>query len=77
MVIAVLAAASARERPAVVAAGAVVAAPLFVVALWFDMRSLSRHLVPEVVGSVAIASVASPWARWPEAPPGRWPSALG
>lgn len=36
-----------------------VAAPLFVVALWFDMRSLSRHLVPEVVGSVAIASVAA------------------
>ena len=36
-----------------------VATPLFVVALWFDMRSLSRHLIPEVVGSVAVASVAS------------------
>lgn len=36
-----------------------VAAPLFAVALWFDMRSRSRHLVPEIAGSVAIASVAS------------------
>jgi hypothetical protein len=38
---------------------AVIATPLFVLALWFDMRSLSRHLVAEIVGSVAIASVAS------------------
>jgi hypothetical protein len=38
---------------------AAVATPLFVVALWFDMRSLSRHLIPEVAGSVALASVAS------------------
>jgi hypothetical protein len=38
---------------------AVVATPLFVIALWFDMRSLSRHLIPEIVGSVAVASVAS------------------
>ncbi len=37
----------------------VVAAPLFALALWFDMRSLSRHLIPEVVGSVAIAGVAA------------------
>lgn len=36
-----------------------IAAPLFAVALWFDMRSLSRHIVPEVVGSLAIAAVAS------------------
>jgi hypothetical protein len=35
------------------------AAPLFVIALWFDMHSLSRHVVPEIVGSVAIASVAA------------------
>lgn len=35
------------------------AAPLFALALWFDMRSLSRHLVPEVVGSTAVASVAA------------------
>jgi hypothetical protein len=38
---------------------ALIAAPLFALALWFDMRSRSRHLIPEVVGSVAIASVAS------------------
>ncbi len=37
----------------------VVAAPLFALALWFDMRSLSRHLIPEVVGSVAIAGIAA------------------
>ncbi len=37
----------------------VVAAPLFALALWFDIRSLSRHLIPEVVGSVAIAGVAA------------------
>jgi hypothetical protein len=36
-----------------------VAAPLFAVALWFDLRSLSRHLVPEIVGSIAVASVAA------------------
>ena len=36
-----------------------VAAPLFALALWFDMRSLSRNLVPEIVGSVAIAGVAA------------------
>lgn len=38
---------------------AMVAAPLFVVALWFDLHSLSRDLIPEVVGSIAVASVAS------------------
>ncbi len=37
----------------------ILAAPLLALALWFDMRSLSRHLIPEVVGSVAIAGVAA------------------
>ena len=36
-----------------------VATPLFVLAFVFDLRSLSRHLVPEVAGSMAIASVAA------------------
>jgi hypothetical protein len=49
---------------------ALVAAPLFAVALWYDRRSLSRHLVPEIVGSLAVASVATMGARaggtdWP------------
>lgn len=51
-----------------------IAAPLFVVALWFDMRSLSRHLVPEVVGSIAIASVAAMGAL---AGGSTWPVAVG
>lgn len=38
---------------------ALIAAPLFLIALWYDMHSLSRRLVPEIVGSVAIASVAA------------------
>jgi hypothetical protein len=50
------------------------AAPLFVVALWYDMRSLSRHLVPEVVGSIAIASVAAMGAL---AGGATWPVAIG
>ena len=50
------------------------AAPLFGLALWFDMRSLSRHLVPEVVGSVAVASVAAMGAL---AGGATWPLALG
>ena len=37
----------------------VVAAPLFAVAFWFDLRSESRHLVAEIVGSVAVAGVAA------------------
>ena len=36
----------------------VVAGPMFAVALWFDWRSASRQLMPEVVGSLAVASVA-------------------
>ncbi len=36
-----------------------VAAPLVVVELWFDMRSRSRRLVPELAGSVGIASVVA------------------
>jgi YwiC-like protein len=35
------------------------AAPLVGVELWFDMRSRSRRLVPELAGSVGIASVAA------------------
>lgn len=36
-----------------------VAAPLIVVELWFDMRSRSRRLLPELAGTVGIASVAA------------------
>jgi hypothetical protein len=53
---------------------ALVAAPLFLVALWYDMRSLSRHVVPEIVGSVAIASVAALGAL---AGGAAWPLASG
>jgi hypothetical protein len=35
-----------------------VAAPLVAVELWFDMRSRSRRLVPEVCGAVGVAAVA-------------------
>ncbi len=37
----------------------VAAVPLFVVELWFDMRSRSRRLVPELAGTVAIGSIAA------------------
>lgn len=37
----------------------IVAAPLVLLELWFDMRSRSRRLVPELAGSVGIASVAA------------------
>src|SRR6056297_2198678 len=36
-----------------------VAAPLIAVELWFDMRSRSRRLVPELAGTVGIGSVAA------------------
>jgi len=41
----------------------VAAMPLFAVELWFDMRSRSRRLVPELCGAVGIASVAGAIAR--------------
>lgn len=53
---------------------AVLSAPLFALALWYDMRSRSRHLIPEVAGSVAIASVAAMGAL---AGGAGWPLALG
>ncbi len=37
----------------------VIAAPLVGVAFWFDVRSHGRRLVPELCGSVGIASVAA------------------
>ncbi len=36
-----------------------IAAPLVAVELWFDMRSRSRRLVPELGGAVGIAAVAA------------------
>jgi hypothetical protein len=36
----------------------VVAVPLVAVALWFDMRSRSRRLLPELAATVAVAAVA-------------------
>jgi hypothetical protein len=38
---------------------AAVAAPLVAVELWFDVRSRGRRLVPELCGSIGIASVAA------------------
>ena len=38
---------------------AVVAAPLVAVELWFDMRSRSRRLVPELAGACGIGAVAA------------------
>lgn len=35
------------------------AAPLVVIELWFDMRSRSRRLLPELAGTVGIGSVAA------------------
>jgi hypothetical protein len=36
-----------------------IAAPLVVVELWFDMRSRSRRLIPELAGAVGISAVAA------------------
>jgi len=36
-----------------------VAAPLIIVELWFDMRSRSRRLIPELAGSMGIGSIAT------------------
>ncbi|MET1001935.1 MAG: YwiC-like family protein [Acidimicrobiia bacterium] len=41
------------------AAPAALALPLVGIELWFDMRSRSRRLLPEVCGAVGIASVAA------------------
>ena len=38
---------------------AVVAGPLVAVELWFDMRSRSRRLAPELCGAVGIAAIAA------------------
>lgn len=35
------------------------AAPLVVIELWYDLRSRSRRLVPELAGSVGVASIAA------------------
>ncbi|MEX1335862.1 MAG: YwiC-like family protein [Candidatus Limnocylindrales bacterium] len=37
----------------------VVALPMLAVAFLYDLRSASRHIVPEVVGSIAVAGVAA------------------
>jgi hypothetical protein len=37
----------------------VLAAPLVVIELWYDMRSRSRRLVPELAGTIGIGSVAA------------------
>ncbi|MEL7209359.1 MAG: YwiC-like family protein [Actinomycetota bacterium] len=38
---------------------AVAAAPLVLVELWFDMRSRSRRLVPELAGAIGVSSVVA------------------
>lgn len=37
----------------------VVAMPMFAIAVIYDLRSESRHIIPEIVGSVAVAAVAA------------------
>jgi hypothetical protein len=37
----------------------VIAAPLIAVELWYDMKSHSRRLVPELLGSIGVGSVAA------------------
>ncbi|MEZ5255434.1 MAG: YwiC-like family protein [Ilumatobacteraceae bacterium] len=37
----------------------VIAIPLVAIELWFDMRSRSRRLLPELAGSIGIAAVAA------------------
>lgn len=37
----------------------VIAAPLVAIELWYDVRSRSRRLVPELAGSVGVAAVAA------------------
>lgn len=36
-----------------------VASPLFAIELWYDMRSRSRRLIPELAGSIGIGSIAA------------------
>ncbi len=36
-----------------------VAAPLILVELWHDMRSKSRHLIPELAGTIGVGSMAT------------------
>ena len=54
-----------RGRLAIAAAGwtwlvpFVLAAPLFAVELWFDVRSRGRHLVPELFGAIGITAAAA------------------
>ena len=38
---------------------ALVAGPLIAVELWYDMRSRSRRLIPELAGSIGVASVTT------------------
>ena len=59
------------------------APPLIAVELWFDMRSRSRRLVPELAGTIGIGSVAAaiPYVRTQvfrlhARPYRRWPSDL-
>jgi hypothetical protein len=50
------------------------AIPLVAVEMWFDMRSRSRRLVPELCGAIGIASVAAAIAR---AGGANWPVSIG
>ena len=36
-----------------------IAAPLVAVELWYDMRSRSRRLIPEIAGTIGIGSIAA------------------
>lgn len=45
-----------------------VAAPLVVLELWYDMRSRSRRLIPELAGSIGIGSIAAAIALADAAP---------
>jgi hypothetical protein len=74
--VAALVAVAARTASAAFWWPAVVAVPLVIVALWFDTRSRSRRLAPELAGTIGISSVtamiifagggdpAVAWAAW-------------
>lgn len=58
-VLAVLVAGAALRAEEPFWAPVAVAAPLVLVELWFDMRSRSRRLLPELAGTIGIGSVAA------------------
>jgi hypothetical protein len=59
LVLAVIAAAAALLGDSRMWLPALAAAPLIAVELWFDMRSRSRRLVPELAGAIGVSAVVA------------------